>query len=116
MDCPNMRLIGVSKADIQNEINELKNWYGNTENKTVRIVRDLPNYDTMTNLNPTSLGYTTLEELEKKIANNTIDNYINELYKPHFKKSEPKQSRNDLCACGSGKKYKRCCINKSKLK
>lgn len=23
-----------------------------------------------------------------------------------------KQQRNDVCACGSGKKYKKCCINK----
>jgi len=25
------------------------------------------------------------------------------------KKSEPKTGRNDLCPCGSGKKYKKCC-------
>lgn len=24
-----------------------------------------------------------------------------------------KQQRNNLCSCGSGKKYKKCCINKT---
>ncbi|MDH3771994.1 MAG: SEC-C metal-binding domain-containing protein, partial [Nitrospirota bacterium] len=27
-------------------------------------------------------------------------------------RSEPKVGRNDLCPCGSGKKYKKCCGNK----
>jgi len=27
-----------------------------------------------------------------------------------YKRSEPKIGRNDLCPCGSGKKYKKCCI------
>lgn len=26
-------------------------------------------------------------------------------------RSESKQQRNNLCACGSGLKYKKCCIN-----
>lgn len=29
-----------------------------------------------------------------------------------FKMIKPKARRNDLCACGSGKKYKKCCLNK----
>ena len=29
-----------------------------------------------------------------------------------FTNKEPKISRNDNCPCGSGKKYKKCCINK----
>lgn len=27
-------------------------------------------------------------------------------------KSEPKVERNDPCLCGSGKKYKKCCMNR----
>ena len=27
---------------------------------------------------------------------------------------QPKQRRNDSCACGSGKKYKRCCIKRDR--
>jgi uncharacterized protein YecA (UPF0149 family) len=29
-------------------------------------------------------------------------------------RTEPKIGRNELCPCGSGKKYKNCCINKIK--
>lgn len=28
-------------------------------------------------------------------------------------RSEPKTGRNDKCICGSGAKYKKCCLNKS---
>ncbi|MCF8237763.1 MAG: SEC-C domain-containing protein [Saprospiraceae bacterium] len=27
-------------------------------------------------------------------------------------KAEPKIGRNEPCPCGSGKKYKKCCLNK----
>lgn len=30
--------------------------------------------------------------------------------KPKIKKEKPKPGRNDPCPCGSGKKYKKCCI------
>ena len=29
-----------------------------------------------------------------------------------FKKGYKEQGRNDICACGSGKKYKHCCLGK----
>jgi len=28
-----------------------------------------------------------------------------------YVREEPKVGRNDVCPCGSGKKYKKCCIN-----
>lgn len=28
------------------------------------------------------------------------------------RRTQPKTGRNDLCPCGSGKKYKKCCITK----
>ena len=31
---------------------------------------------------------------------------------PEPKRSEPKVGRNDPCPCGSGKKFKKCCMNK----
>ena len=34
---------------------------------------------------------------------------------PTFTRPAPKISRNDYCFCGSGKKYKRCCIGKPNL-
>ena len=35
------------------------------------------------------------------------------MYSSHdpYVREEPKIGRNELCSCGSGKKYKRCCIN-----
>ncbi len=30
-----------------------------------------------------------------------------------YKRSEPKIGRNQLCPCGSNKKYKHCCLNKA---
>lgn len=38
--------------------------------------------------------------------------YDEETSSPPFVKDEPKVGRNDPCPCGSGKKYKKCCINK----
>ncbi len=37
---------------------------------------------------------------------------IDEQLKLQRKKSEKKVGRNDLCPCGSGKKYKKCCLLK----
>ena len=31
---------------------------------------------------------------------------------PEPKRAEPKVGRNDLCPCGSGKKFKKCCMAK----
>ena len=36
----------------------------------------------------------------------------NERNRYTYKRKEKKIGRNDLCSCGSGKKYKKCCINK----
>jgi uncharacterized protein YecA (UPF0149 family) len=30
-----------------------------------------------------------------------------------YRRPEPKTGRNELCPCGSGKKYKQCCLNES---
>jgi transposase-like protein len=38
----------------------------------------------------------------------------NSAQKPEtYRRPEPKTGRNDLCPCGSGKKYKHCCLGKS---
>jgi hypothetical protein len=41
-----------------------------------------------------------------------VDMYLNnQVLKYHTPIiSEPKINRNDLCSCGSGKKYKKCCL------
>jgi len=38
------------------------------------------------------------------------DDYQDDDYYPEtYVRTEPKIGRNDLCPCGSGKKYKKCC-------
>ncbi len=41
-----------------------------------------------------------------------IDNLISILKREPQKKLYPNAKRNAPCPCGSGKKYKKCCINK----
>lgn len=36
---------------------------------------------------------------------------LNKELHPQIIRDKPKVGRNDLCSCGSGKKYKKCCIN-----
>lgn len=41
------------------------------------------------------------------------DEFEDEVVNVPFKRSEPKVGRNAPCPCGSGKKYKKCCLNKT---
>jgi len=41
-----------------------------------------------------------------------IDNLISVLKKEPRKKLYPNTKRNQLCPCGSGKKFKKCCIDR----
>jgi len=62
----------------------------------------------------------TTENKNESVVNNTIDNQkmmqaFAEYKKAHTPKiREYKIGRNDLCPCGSGKKFKHCCINNEK--
>jgi len=42
-----------------------------------------------------------------------LDEPVKPLKKGYYSdiRREPKTGRNELCTCGSGKKYKKCCIN-----
>jgi hypothetical protein len=58
-----------------------------------------------------------LEKYYNEVNNPYIfEKYIDEVYKNDNQQTtiankEPKINRNDNCPCGSGKKYKKCCIN-----
>jgi len=65
----------------------------NTRPKTIPIVKDLK---------------TAIYKLFKQNQTDLADNPFNPLAST---KQEPKTSRNSPCPCGSGKKYKRCCMN-----
>jgi uncharacterized protein YecA (UPF0149 family) len=43
---------------------------------------------------------------ERKKQVESVDNVV------PFKRDEPKVGRNEPCPCGSGKKYKKCCLDK----
>ncbi|MGP8244028.1 MAG: SEC-C metal-binding domain-containing protein [Bryobacteraceae bacterium] len=47
--------------------------------------------------------------------NQPIDFHMHNSAQPQepYRRPEPKIGRNDACPCGSGKKYKQCCLNKS---
>jgi preprotein translocase subunit SecA len=53
-------------------------------------------------------NYTSFEEYNKDYPHKSLSH-------GHYEsiRTEPKIGRNDRCPCGSGKKYKHCCVNKS---
>ena len=77
---------------------------------------------------PILLGEDSLKafhnEMKLVIENLKLDPYEPQLTKkektqivvPVRKKDEPKYSRNQICLCGSGKKYKHCCLIKKSNK
>ncbi len=55
-----------------------------------------------------------MEKLQEPGAIEPVDMYGDlkwDYFEPYVRE-EPKIGRNDSCPCGSGKKYKKCCINK----
>jgi preprotein translocase subunit SecA len=62
------------------------------------------------------------QKAREKELNKLAANYKkNKEQRPHknggrvvsFKRNSPKVGRNAPCPCGSGKKYKKCCLNKN---
>jgi len=45
-----------------------------------------------------------------KVTFHDIGEHYKENIEPYVRE-EPKIGRNDACPCGSGRKYKKCCIN-----
>jgi hypothetical protein len=48
----------------------------------------------------------------KTYDSTTWSNFPMKQHTPPFVREEPKIQRNEVCPCNSGKKYKKCCINK----
>ena len=58
-----------------------------------------------------------LEDLSKKVSEQELKNTLNgKLDRTIQQIHASKISRNNPCPCGSGKKYKKCCINKAGIK
>jgi len=49
------------------------------------------------------------QNLERKEHKNLRTNDVKEATKKQPKKAEKKVGRNEMCPCGSGRKYKQCC-------
>jgi uncharacterized protein YecA (UPF0149 family) len=53
---------------------------------------------------------------EKRVTSNSVERTFGELMNRNInsksKVLEPKVGRNNPCPCGSGKKHKKCCLNK----
>jgi len=56
-------------------------------------------------------GAPRVEEIKQKEQQNLTFSHSDEsTVKKPVKRSQEKVNRNDLCPCGSGKKYKKCCM------
>lgn len=56
-----------------------------------------------------------VEHHEKSVFKKVDDEWFfhdGEVFHSPIRRSEDKVGRNDLCSCGSGKKYKKCCLQK----
>jgi uncharacterized protein YecA (UPF0149 family) len=51
----------------------------------------------------------------KTYDSTTWSNFPMKQYTPPYVREEPKIQRNEPCPCNSGKKYKKCCINKEEV-
>jgi hypothetical protein len=71
--------------------------------------KDLLNiFDRYKKITSTWSGYTGKDQIP---ADKDFSDY-EDVYKTEPVRTTPKTGRNDLCPCGSGKKYKKCCMNK----
>lgn len=61
-----------------------------------------------------SMPTTAMDMLDNVIANKSVPEFYTKPHVPQVKREYKKIGRNDPCACGSGKKYKNCCMNSGK--
>jgi len=76
-------------------------------------------YRAKSNFNSISFDIKGWERIESEIIENEKNNhnYHESLYNEdnvQYVKESKDVGRNDPCPCGSGKKYKKCCMNKPK--
>ena len=53
------------------------------------------------------------QEEDSQVGNDRDDGYFTGGYTTPYRREQPKVGRNDPCPCGSGKKYKKCCLDKA---
>ncbi|MCD4795365.1 MAG: DUF1186 domain-containing protein [Bacteroidales bacterium] len=67
--------------------------------------------DKETNMNEDVYDDEDLYRIHKKMNTDSEDNYYDSYEQGTYIREEEKIGRNDPCPCGSGKKYKKCCMN-----
>ncbi|MFD1608255.1 YecA family protein [Oceanobacillus luteolus] len=83
-----------------------------TEKETIQALKLITNLSNHTRLWSNN-GFTPAElfELEKPYLQSISNGEVNKNFPNQpFNQSEKKAGRNDPCPCGSGKKYKKCCL------
>lgn len=87
---------------------------------TVQLTDELPNVktgmimDSVTTQQGTSTSAKTMEEVMPKLDEKTLQRLMEyRNHKPSVREYK-KIGRNDPCPCGSGKKYKNCCLKSGK--
>ena len=55
-----------------------------------------------------------ISELSEEEGVKVLEDLTNQVSKYVFAITKNQQGRNELCSCGSGLKYKHCCLNKGK--
>ena len=95
---------GIVSTGICGKLDEVKDAFERPDNysKKKDILPIAIRYEEITT---TWAGYTEDEEY-----NTPFDEYDEPVIAPV--RTEPKTGRNDPCPCGSGKKYKKCCLIK----
>jgi uncharacterized protein YecA (UPF0149 family) len=88
----------------------------NPEDVEVINIEDLKDLKSIMNNNPYKKTLDSMPEKEVMV----LRNYHNYLKDPLHNgpkldpvRTEPKTQRNELCPCGSGRKFKNCCLSKS---
>ncbi len=77
-------------------------WYQNTRN--TRLIQSA--------IDELSDWYSFSEDaFEDKVRHLDSDNALSHLFDAAFERDGPKVGRNDPCPCGSGKKFKKCCLH-----
>lgn len=97
------------------ELQSLKDWLPETRNELytfVGIILALITLITTTALGVAQLNNNVSGQDVQQLVDNAIQKQIEEK-KPQQAKRKKKTGRNDACPCGSGKKYKRCCLAKN---
>lgn len=71
--------------------------------------------DGIENKNETSESTKTIEEAMSKLDDKTLQKLIQYQNRKPSVREYQKIGRNDPCPCGSGKKYKNCCLSSGKF-